>query len=57
MLVLLSHLYRDRGVLEVKGLWWEKGIRSTKARRKALEAALQDLAARIGARDVVSGPS
>jgi len=44
--------HRDRGLLEVKGLWWEKGIRPTKARLRLLKAALENLAARIGARDV-----
>jgi hypothetical protein len=44
--------HRNRGVLEIKGLWWEKGIRGTKARKAALQRAVEDLAARIGARDV-----
>ncbi len=40
---------RDRGVLEVQGLWWEPGIRPGKARLQRLERAAEDLAARIGA--------
>jgi len=37
-------LHRDRGVLEVKGLWWEPGIKPTKARLRGLEEALARLA-------------
>jgi hypothetical protein len=44
--------HRARGVLEIKGLWWEKGVRGTKARNAALRKAVEDLAARIGAKDV-----
>jgi uncharacterized protein YcaQ len=42
-------LHRDRGVLEVKGLWWEPGVRPTKTRRRALDAALSRFAASLGA--------
>jgi len=42
-------LHRDRGLLEIKGLWWEAGIKPTKARRHALEAALERLATFVGA--------
>lgn len=45
-------LHRSRGALEVKGLWWEPGIRPTKVRQKRLEAALARLAAFLGARRV-----
>lgn len=45
--------HRDRGLLEIKGLWWEPGIKATKARRKALEAAVERLATFIGADDIV----
>lgn len=45
--------HRERGVLEVKGLWWEKGIRPAKARLARLRLALERLARRIGATDVV----
>ena len=42
-------LHRDRGVLEVKNLWWEPGVRESKGRRAALESALDRLARLIGA--------
>ena len=42
-------LHRNQGLLEIKGLWWEPGIRLTKARRRSLEAALERLAAFTGA--------
>ncbi len=41
--------HRERGVLEVKGLWWENGIRPVKARLRRLRAELEGLAERIGA--------
>ena len=44
-----AKFHRERGVLEVKGLWWEKGVRPAKAR---LRTALEALARRIGAGDV-----
>jgi uncharacterized protein YcaQ len=37
-------LHRDRDLLEIKGLWWEPGIRATKARQRALDEALERLA-------------
>jgi hypothetical protein len=43
-------LHRDRGVLAIQGLWWEKGIRPTKARLRALTATLENLAGRLGAK-------
>lgn len=48
-------LHRDRGLLEVKGLWWEPGVRPTKARLRALRDALERLAAFVGAGDL-AGP-
>ena len=45
--------HRDRGLLEVKGLWWETGVKATKARLRALRQALEDLAAWLGAEDVI----
>lgn len=45
-------LHRDRGLLEVKGLWWEPGIKATKARTRGLDEALERLAAFVGAEDV-----
>jgi hypothetical protein len=44
-----AKFHRARGVLEAKGVWWEKGARRAKAR---LRAALEDLARRIGAREI-----
>jgi uncharacterized protein YcaQ len=41
--------HRDQGLLEVKGLWWEKGIKPTKARAAALDEALGKLAVFVGA--------
>lgn len=44
-------LHRDQGLLEVKGLWWEPGIKATKARRRALDEALARLAEFVGAEE------
>ena len=35
---------RKNGVLEVRGLWWEPGVRLTKKMNAALERALKDFA-------------
>jgi hypothetical protein len=43
---------RERGALVVEKLFWEPGVRPTRARRRALDAALADLAERIGASSV-----
>ena len=45
-------LHRDRGLLEIKGLWWEPGIKATKARKRALDEALQRLATFAGAHEL-----
>jgi hypothetical protein len=50
-----AKFHRSRGALEVKGLWWEPSIRSTKIRLRRLRAALEELALRIGAVDVEFG--
>ena len=42
-------LHRERGVLEIKNLWWEPGVRESKARRASLEAALDRLVKLVGA--------
>lgn len=42
-------LHREKGLLEIKGLWWEPGVRDSKGRRAALEAALDRLARFVGA--------
>jgi uncharacterized protein len=44
-----AKFHRERGLLEVKGLWWEPGVRPTKVRLRRLHAAVEDLAVRIGA--------
>ncbi|WP_306591329.1 winged helix-turn-helix domain-containing protein [Geothrix sp. 21YS21S-4] len=49
-------LHRDRGLLDVKGLWWEPGVKATKARRRGLDEALARLAEFVGA-EAVSLPS
>lgn len=41
-----------RKALVVDGVWWEPGVKPTPARRRALEAALAKLAARVGAETV-----
>jgi uncharacterized protein len=45
-------LHRELSLLEIKGLWWEPGVRPTRARLKALRLALEELARRVGARDL-----
>ncbi len=45
-------LNRDQGVLEVRGLWWEPGIRPTRIRLKRLREALERLALFTGAREI-----
>lgn len=42
-------LHRDQGLLQIKGLWWEAGVKLTQVRRRSLEAALERLAAFTGA--------
>ena len=44
-------LHRDRGLLEVRQVWWEPGVRESPARRKKLETALDRLARFVGATD------
>jgi uncharacterized protein len=51
-------LHREKGLLEVKGLWWEPKVKETKGRRAALEAALDRLAKQVGAeRWAISPPA
>jgi hypothetical protein len=45
-------LDRESGVLTVRGPWWEPGVRPTRARRAALDAALERLASMVGARTI-----
>ena len=45
-------LHRESERLEVRSLYWEPGVRPTRARRRQLEEALGVLATRVGARSV-----
>jgi uncharacterized protein YcaQ len=45
-------LHRDRGLLEIKGLWWEPGVKATRARKRGLDEALERLAAFVEAEEV-----
>lgn len=45
-------LHRERSLLEVRGLWWEAGVRPTKLRLKKLSAALEELASFLGATEI-----
>ena len=47
-----AKLHRARRELEVKGVFWEPGVKATKARRAALDVALERVAAFGGARCV-----
>jgi uncharacterized protein YcaQ len=42
----------ENETLVVDGIWWEKGVKPTAGRRKALVTAVEKLAARIGMKDV-----
>jgi uncharacterized protein len=42
-------LHRERGLLEIRALWWEPGVRESKGRQAALEAAVERLARLTGA--------
>ncbi|HWM92829.1 MAG TPA: crosslink repair DNA glycosylase YcaQ family protein [Thermoanaerobaculia bacterium] len=42
-------LHREQGLLEVRKVWWEPGVRESQARRKKLETALDRLARFVGA--------
>ena len=44
--------HRDKGWLEVKGLWWEPGVRSSKARQTRLEAEIDRWRAYVGLDEV-----
>jgi len=41
--------HRDRGVLEIKGVWWEPGVRATPRRRAMLDEAVDRLRAFVDA--------
>jgi uncharacterized protein YcaQ len=42
-------VHRERALLEVRGLWWERGVRATRARDVAIEEAVARLARTLGA--------
>ena len=48
-----AKVHRDRGLLEIKGLWWEPGVKATKARRRGLDEALERMAVFVGADDIL----
>jgi len=41
--------HRDRGVLEIRNIWWEPRLKATKPQRRSLNDALERLAKFIGA--------
>jgi hypothetical protein len=45
-------LHRDRGLLEVRGLWWEPEVKPTRARKRHLNEALEHLAVFVGADEI-----
>lgn len=42
-------LYRDRGTLEIRKVWWEPGIKGTRKRDKSLELTVSLFAGQLGA--------
>ena len=42
-------LRRDEGILEIRQVWWEPGVRLSKGRKAALESAVERLARLVGA--------
>lgn len=42
-------LHREESLLDVRKIWWEPGVRESKGRRIALEAAVERLARLVGA--------
>ncbi len=44
---------RKKGVLSVDNVWWEKGVKATKARLNKLDAELDRMGRFVGVRDVV----
>lgn len=47
-----AKVHRREGLLEVRGLWWEPGIKPTRVRVKRLREALEGLAAFTGAEEI-----
>lgn len=50
-----AKVHRDRALLEVKGLWWEPGVKPNKTRTRRLDEALARLAAFVGAAEIEGG--
>ncbi|HLX08221.1 MAG TPA: crosslink repair DNA glycosylase YcaQ family protein [Thermoanaerobaculia bacterium] len=50
-------LHRAEGRLEIRAVSWEPGVRPTRRRRQALEAAVARLAAQVGAAEYTKGRS
>ena len=48
---------RRRGVLEIRSVWWESGVRLTATLRRGFETAVNDLAAFVGAATVSVPPT
>jgi uncharacterized protein YcaQ len=44
-------LQREHGALEIRGLWWEPGVRPTRARTRRLRSALDLFSQQLGADD------
>ncbi len=44
--------HRDRGVLDIRKVWWEPGVKPTAARKRGLRDAVEMLAGQIGAESV-----
>jgi uncharacterized protein YcaQ len=42
-------LHREQGLLEIRQVWWGRGVRESKGRKVALEAAVERLARLVGA--------
>jgi hypothetical protein len=49
-------LHREQGLLEIRALWWEPGVRASKGRQAALEAAVERLARLTGAAEWTLAP-
>ena len=45
--------HRGRQVLEIKGVWWERGVRVTRKRKLMLDEAVERLAGFVGAKEIV----
>ena len=48
-------LHREQGLLEVRALWWEPGVRASQGRQAALESAVERLARMVEATEIAFG--